>query len=69
MNFEIHYMNNIHTYAYYICIYNTYIFYIMYIYIYNTYIKIRPYVIIKFFQDAINLVIIATNGTYQPING
>jgi hypothetical protein len=44
---------------------------IIYIYIYNfnTYIKTYPYVIVKYLKDAINLVIIMTNGTYQPING
>ncbi len=38
-------------------------------YNFNTYIKIHPYVTIKYFEDATNLVIIATNGTYQSING
>jgi hypothetical protein len=59
MDVEIHYMNNIHTYAYYI--YHKYNF--------NTYIKIHPYVTIKYIQDAINLVVITTYGTYQLING
>jgi len=36
MNFEIHYMNNIHTYAYYISKF-------------STYIKIHPYVIVEYF--------------------
>ncbi len=35
---------------------------------FNTYIKIHPFVIIKYFKDVTNLVIIASNGTYQPIN-
>ncbi len=56
MNFEIHYMNNIHTYAYYISKF-------------STYIKIHPYVIVEYFQNATNLVSIAINETYQPING
>jgi len=51
-------MNNIHTYAKYILIYN-----------FSTYIKIHSYVIVEHRLDATNLVIIATNGTYQPING
>jgi len=50
-------MNNIHTYAY------------IYIYNFNTYIKIHPYVIVEYFLDAIKLVTIASNGTYQSING
>jgi hypothetical protein len=36
---------------------------------FNTYIKVHPYIIVKYFQDATNLVTIATNGTYQHING
>jgi hypothetical protein len=47
-------MNNIHMYAYYI---------------YSTYIKIHFYVIVEYLKDVTNLVIIMTNGTYQPING
>ncbi len=35
---------------------------------FSTYIKIHPYVIVKYLEDATNLVTIATNGTYQPIN-
>ncbi len=50
-------MNNIHTYAYF------------YIYNFSTYIKIHPYVIVEYLKDATNLVIILSNGTYQPING
>ncbi len=38
-------------------------------YNFNTYIKIHLYVTIKYFEDVINLVIIATNVTYQSING
>jgi hypothetical protein len=38
-------------------------------YNFNTYIKIHPYVTIKYIWDVINLVTIATNGTYQAING
>jgi hypothetical protein len=39
------------------------------IYKFGTYIKIHPYVIVKYLKDATNLRTIATNGTYQPING
>jgi len=39
------------------------------IYNFNTYIKIHPYVIVEYLWDVTNLVIIATNGTYQPIKG
>ncbi len=56
ITFEIHYMNNIHMYEYYICNF-------------STYIKIHPYVIIEYLEDATNLVTIASNKTYQPING
>ncbi len=59
INFEIHYMNNIHKYAYYLYIYK---------YKFSTYIKIHPYVIVEYLQDATNLVTIVINGTYQPIN-
>jgi len=51
-------MDNMHMYAYY-----------MYIYNFSTYIKIHLYVIVKYLWDATNLVTIAINGTYQPING
>ncbi len=43
--------------------------YAYYIYNFSIYIKIHPYVIIECFQDQTNLVIIVTNGSYQPING
>ncbi len=36
---------------------------------FNTYIKIHPYVTIKYFSDTTNLIIIATNRTYQSTNG
>ncbi len=39
------------------------------IYNFSTYIKIHPYVIVEYLWDVINLATIATNGTYQPING
>jgi hypothetical protein len=39
------------------------------IYNFGTYIKIHPYVIVYYLHDATNLVTIATNGLYQPING
>ncbi len=35
---------------------------------FHTYIKTQPYVTVKYFWDATNLVNIATNGTYQSIN-
>ncbi len=41
----------------------------IYTYIFNTYIKIHPYVIVKYLWNVTNLETIATNGTYQPING
>ncbi len=44
INFEIHYVNNIH------------------IYNFSTYIKIHPNVIVKYLEEATNLVTIATNG-------
>ncbi len=37
---------------------------IYHIYSFNTYVKIHPYVTIKYFQVVINLLTIATNGTY-----
>jgi hypothetical protein len=49
-------MKYIHTYAYFL-------------YNFSTYIKIHPYVIVYYLEDVSNLVIIVTNGTYQPING
>jgi hypothetical protein len=39
------------------------------IYNFSTYIKIYPYVIVEYLYDVTNLVTIATNGTYQLING
>jgi hypothetical protein len=39
------------------------------IYNFGTYIKIHPYVIVEYLEDVTNLVTIATNGTYEPING
>ncbi len=38
-------------------------------YNFNTYIKIHPYVTVEYLEDVTNLVTIATNGTYQYING
>jgi len=57
----------------YICIFNVHTNIYMYIicpkYNFNTYIKIHPYVTVKYVWDVIHLVTIATNGTYQAING
>jgi len=40
-----------------------------YIHIYNfsTYVKMHLYVIVEYLLNAINLMTIVTNGTYQPI--
>ncbi len=42
---------------------------IIYINFFSTYIIIHPYVIVKYLLNVTNLVTIAINGTYQPING
>jgi hypothetical protein len=42
---------------------------IIYIYINLIHMfRIHPYVIVEYVLDATNLVTIATDGTYQPIN-
>jgi len=50
-----------------------YIIFILFLFLilifFSTYIKIHPYVIVEYLLDATNLVTIATNGTYQCING
>ncbi len=43
--------------------------YAYYIYNFSTYIKIHPYVIVKYLQDATNLVTIAYNATKLRITG
>ncbi len=71
INFYIQYMKSIHTYAQLISTQiHIFMIYLTYHkYNFNTYIKIHPYVIVKYFLNTTNLVIIATNGTYQSING